>query len=43
MIPLTDQHVAQLYELIQGFDPTKEELEDYLESLDDGNDNPTPH
>ncbi len=42
MSMLTDQHVAQLYEFIEGVNPTKEELEDYLETLDDGNDHPTP-
>jgi hypothetical protein len=39
---LTDQHVAQLFDLIEGVNPTKEELEDYLETLYDVNDHPTP-
>ncbi len=42
MSPLTDQYVAQLYEMTEGLEPTQQELAYYLETLDGGNDHPTP-
>ncbi len=42
MIPLTENDVAQLYDLIQGNEPTQQDLAFYVKTLYGGNDHQTP-
>ena len=40
---LTENDVAQLFDLNEGLEPTQQDLDFYFETLDGGNVHPTPH